>query len=98
MKNIYEEAGGTHQRQGDYERLKLKAPTEREAEIGVWRQYNLLTAGALNEQPAQRNSRKSHQENHLCGAAFPAHRLMCPGKRAHPLMHRIPAEDRLRCD
>ena len=52
MKNIYEEAGGTHQRQGDYERLKLKAPTEREAEIGVWRQYNLLTAGALNEQPA----------------------------------------------
>ena len=41
MKNIYEEAGGTHQRQGDYERLKLKAPTEREAEIGVWRQYNL---------------------------------------------------------
>ena len=35
MKNIYEEAGGTHQRQGDYERLKLKAPTEREAEIGM---------------------------------------------------------------
>lgn len=38
MKNIYEEAGGTHQRQGDYELFKLKAPTEREAEIGVWRQ------------------------------------------------------------
>lgn len=75
MKNIYEEAGGTHQRQGDYERLKLKAPTEREAEIGVWRQYNLLTAGALNEQrTAQRNSRKSHQENPNCQAAFLPHR------------------------
>ena len=62
MKSIYEEAGGTYTRQGDYEFPDLKVPPEKEIEIGVWgqryrrylkqhhriRYYNLLTAGTLN--------------------------------------------------
>ena len=62
MKSIYEEAGGTYTRQGDYELPDLKAPPEKEIEIGVWgqryrrylkqyhkiRYYNLLTSGTLN--------------------------------------------------
>ncbi len=62
MKSIYEEAGGTYTRQGDYELPDLKVPPEKEIEIGVWgqryrrylrqyhkiRYYNLLTAGTLN--------------------------------------------------
>lgn len=62
MKSIYEEAGGTYTRQGDYELPDLKIPPEKEIEIGVWgqryrrylkqhhriRYYNLLTAGTLN--------------------------------------------------
>ena len=67
MKSIYEEAGGTYTRQGDYELPNLKVPPEKEIEIGVWgqryrrylkqhhriRYYNLLTAGKLNEQLAE---------------------------------------------
>lgn len=63
MKSIYEEAGGTYTRQGDYELPNLKVSPEKEIEIGVWgrryrrhlkqchriRYYNLLTAGTLNE-------------------------------------------------
>lgn len=63
MKSIYEEAGGTYTRQGDYEFPDLKVPPEKEIEIGVRgqryrrylkqhhriRYYNLLTAGTLNE-------------------------------------------------
>ena len=62
MKSIYEEAGGTYTRQGDYELHNLKIPSEKEIEIGVWgqrhrrylkqyhkiRYYNLLTSGTLN--------------------------------------------------
>ena len=62
MKSIYEEAGGTYTRQGDYELPDLKVPSKKEIEIGVWgqryrrylrqyhkiRYYNLLTAGTLN--------------------------------------------------
>ena len=62
MKSIYEEAGGTYTRQGDYELPDLKLSPEKEIEIGVWgqryrrhlkqyhriRYYNLLTAGKLN--------------------------------------------------
>ena len=62
MKSIYEEAGGTYTRQGDYELPDLKVPPKSEVEIGVWgqryrrylkqhhriRYYNLLTAGTLN--------------------------------------------------
>ena len=62
MKSIYEEAGGTYTRQGDYELPNLKVPPEKEIEIGVWgqryrrylkqyhkiRYYNLLTSGTLN--------------------------------------------------
>lgn len=58
MKSIYEEAGGTYTRQGDYKLPDLKVPIEKEIEIGVWgqqyrryhrvRYYNLLTAGTLN--------------------------------------------------
>lgn len=62
MKSIYEEAGGTYTRQGDYELPNLKIPSEKEIEIGVWgqrhrrylkqyhkiRYYNLLTSGTLN--------------------------------------------------
>ena len=67
MKSIYEEAGGTYTRQGDYELPDLKVPPEKEIEIGVWgqryrrylkqchriRYYNLLTAGTLNEHLAE---------------------------------------------
>ena len=58
MKSIYEEAGGTYTRQGDYKLPDLKVPIEKEIEIGVLgqryrryhrvRYYNLLTAGTLN--------------------------------------------------
>ena len=62
MKNIYEEAGGTYTRQGDYELPNLKVSPEKDIEIGVWgqryrrylnqyhkiRYYNLLTSGTLN--------------------------------------------------
>ena len=57
MKSIYEEAGGTYTRQGDYELPDLKIPPEKEIEIGVWGQryrrylkqyHNLLAAGTLN--------------------------------------------------
>ena len=62
MKSIYEEAGGTYTRQGDYELPDLKLSPEKEIEIGVWgqryrrylnqyhkiRYYNLLTSGTLN--------------------------------------------------
>ena len=62
MKSIYEKAGGTYTRQGDYELPNLKIPPEKEIEIGVWgqryrrylkqyhkiRYYNLLTSGTLN--------------------------------------------------
>ena len=67
MQSIYEEAGGTYTRQGDYELPDLKIPPEREVKIGVWgqryrqylkqhhriRYYNLLTAGKLNEHLAE---------------------------------------------
>ena len=67
MKSIYEEAGGTYIRQGDYEFPNLKVPSEKEIEIGVWgqrhrrylkqhhriRYYNLLTAGELNKHLAE---------------------------------------------
>lgn len=67
MKNIYEEAGDTYTRQGDYELPNLIIPSEKEIEIGVWgqryrrhlkqhhriRYYNLLTAGTLNEHLAE---------------------------------------------
>ena len=63
MKSIYEKAGGTYTRQGDYELPNLKIPPEKEIEIGIWGQryrqylkryhkiwyYNLLTSGTLNE-------------------------------------------------
>lgn len=63
MKSIYENLGGTYQRQGDYELPNLQLQPEEEYYIGVWgqryrrylkqnhrvRYYNLLTAGTLNE-------------------------------------------------
>lgn len=62
MKNIFEEFGGTYQRQGDYKLPNLQVQPEKEFEIGVWgqryrrylkqyhkiRYYNLLTSGTLN--------------------------------------------------
>ena len=70
MKNIYETAGGTYQRQGDYELPSLKLLSEEEQFIGVWgqryRRYlrqnhrilycNLLTAGTLTEHLAEVDS------------------------------------------
>ena len=67
MKNIFEEFGGTYQRQGDYKLPNLQVQPEKEIEIGVWgqryrrylkqhhriRYYNLLTAGILNEHLAE---------------------------------------------
>ena len=38
MKSIYEQAGGTYTRQGDYELPNLKVSLEKEIEIGVWGQ------------------------------------------------------------
>ena len=63
MKSIYEEAGGTYIRQGNYALPNLKVQPEKESEIGVWGQryrrhlkqnhrihyYNLLTTGKLND-------------------------------------------------
>ena len=63
MKSIYEKAGGTYTRQGDYELPNLKVSPEKEIEIGVWgqryrrylkqhhkiRYYNLLTTEELND-------------------------------------------------
>lgn len=63
MKSIFEESGGTSQKQGNYELPHLQVQDEKEIEIGVWgqryrrnlkqnhciRYYNLLTAGKLNE-------------------------------------------------
>ena len=67
MKSIYEKAGGTYTRQGDYELPNLKIPPEKEIEIGIWGQryrrylkryhkiwyYNLLTSGTWNEHLAE---------------------------------------------
>lgn len=67
MKNIFEEFGGTYQRQGDYKLPNLQVQPEKEIEIGVWgqryrrylkqhhkiRYYNLMTAGTLNEHLAE---------------------------------------------
>lgn len=67
MKNIFEEFGGTYQRQGDYKLPNLQVQPEKEIEIGVWgqryrrylkqhhkiRYYNLLTAGILNKHLAE---------------------------------------------
>ena len=67
MKSIYEEAGATYTRQGDYELPNLKVPPEKEIEIGIWgqrhrrylkqyhkiRYYNLLTSGTLNRHLAE---------------------------------------------
>lgn len=67
MKSIYEQAGGTYTRQGDYELPNLIIPPEKEIEIGIQgqrhqrylkqyrkiRYYNLLTAGTLNEHLAE---------------------------------------------
>ena len=67
MKNIFEEFGGTYQRQGDYKLPNLQVQPEKEIEIGVWgqryrrylkqhhkiRYYNLLTAGTLNRHLAE---------------------------------------------
>ena len=67
MKSIYEKAGGTYTRLGDYELPNLKIPPEKEIEIGIWGQryrqylkryhkiwyYNLLTSGTLNEHLAE---------------------------------------------
>ena len=77
MKNIYEEAGGTYTRQGDYELPDLKIPPEREVKIGVWgqryrrylkqhhkiRYYNLLTAGTLNEHLAEIDHQEKLKDN-----------------------------------
>ena len=63
MKNIFEESGGTYQRQGDYKLPNLQVQPEKEFEIGVWgqryrrylkqhhkiRYYNLLTTEELND-------------------------------------------------
>ena len=82
MKNIYEEAGGTHQRQGDYELPNLKVPPEKEIEIGVWgqryrrylkqhhriRYYNLLTAVTLNEHLSEVDQRAERMFQSLVSA------------------------------
>lgn len=62
-KIIYENPGGTYQRQGDYELPNLPLQPEKEYHTGIWgqryrrnlkqnhrvRYYNMLTAGTLNE-------------------------------------------------
>ena len=74
MKSIYEEAGGTYTRQGDYELPNLIISPEKEIEIGVWgrryrrhlkqchriRYYNLLTAGTLNEHLTEVDQQAEH--------------------------------------
>lgn len=67
MKSIYELAGGTYQKQGDYELPNLQLQPEEKQFIGVWGQryrrhlkqnhrvlyYNLLTDGKLNRHLAE---------------------------------------------
>ena len=67
MASIYETAGGTYQRQGNYGLPSLRLLSEEEQFIGVWGQryrrhlkqnhrilyYNLLTSGTLNEHIAE---------------------------------------------
>lgn len=86
MKSIYEEAGGTYTRQGDYELPNLKVPPEKEIEIGVWgqryrrylkqhhriRYYNLLTAGKLNEQLAEVDQQAEWMFQSLVSGIFQA--------------------------
>lgn len=81
-KSIFEETGGTYTRQGDYDLPNLKAPTEKEVEIGVWgqryrrylkqyhkiRYYNLLTTGTLNEHLAEADQRAEQMFQSLVSA------------------------------
>lgn len=74
MKSIFENLGGTYQRQGEYKLPNLQLQPEEEYYIGVWgqryrrylkqnhriRYYNLLTAGTLNEHTADIDRQAEH--------------------------------------
>lgn len=85
MKSIYEEAGGTYTRQGDYELPNLKVPPEkwRNRSLGQRyrrylkqhhriRYYNLLTAGKLNEQLAEVDQQAEWMFQSLVSGIFQA--------------------------
>ena len=78
-KSIFEQMGGTYERQGDYNFPKLKIGDTNEYHIGVWGQryrrylkehhpiiyYNYLTAGTLNRLLAEVDERADEMFNRL---------------------------------
>ena len=99
MKNIYEEAGDTYTRQGDYELPNLIIPSEKEIEIGVWgqryrrhlkqhhriRYYNLLTAGTLNEHLAEVDQQADRMFQSLVSALSEQENITEKLKANHPM-------------
>lgn len=99
MKNIYEEAGDTYTRQGDYELPNLIIPSEKEIEIGVWgqryrrhlkqhhriRYYNLLTAGTLNEHLAEIDQQADRMFQSLVSALSEQENITEKLKANHPM-------------
>ena len=99
MKSIYEEAGGTYTRQGDYEYPDLKVPPEKEIEIGIWgqryrrylkqchriRYYNLLTAGTLCEHMAEVDQRAERMFQSVVAALSEKENVTEKLKADHPM-------------
>ena len=99
MKNIFEEFGGTYQRQGDYKLPNLQVQPEKEIEIGVWgqryrrylkqhhkiRYYNLMTAGTLNEHLAEIDHQAERMFQSLISALSEQENIMEKLKATAPM-------------
>ena len=99
MKNIFEEFGGTYQRQGDYILPNLQVQPEKEIEIGVWgqryrrnlkqhhkiRYYNLMTAGTLNEHLAEIDHQAERMFQSLISALSEQENIMEKLKATAPM-------------
>lgn len=99
MKSIYEKAGGTYTRQGDYELPNLKVSPEKEIEIGVWgqryrrylnqyhkiRYYNLLTSGTLNGHLAEVDQQADRMFQSLVSALSEQENITEKLKANHPM-------------
>lgn len=98
-KSIFEQLGGTYERQGDYLLPSLTLPAEKEQPIGIWGQWhlqylkdyrrvtyiNLLTSGRLNAYLAEID--KQAQERF--------ERLIEQMKRAQGITEQLKAENAL---
>lgn len=99
MKNIFEEFGGTYQRQGDYKLPNLQVQPEKEIEVGVWgqryrrylkqhhkiRYYNLMTAGTLNEHLAEIDHQAERMFQSLISALSEQENIMEKLKATAPM-------------